>query len=521
MKAQYESYPSGTRRGITPRRRAVAGCLALLAAVYFIPAPARALDALLPPGLNFDLTHWKLTLPAAGAPEVSSAQLVAGYTNASFFYTGAGGEMVFWCPVTGGTTSGSSYPRSELREMLNPTDSTVNWRGYGTHTLDAQCRVLKVPSTGKVIIGQIHGYTGNAYPLIKLQYYNGLLDALVKHSPNSSTDTHYQFMTVGLSNLITYQIKVTDGVLSMTVNGSNRTVNIFQTDPAWTNQTMYFKAGNYCQDNSGTSDEGALVAFRQLSVSHLTSNLLTPPAPPSNLRILTTTNLPPTNPPPAATNLLPAQVLNLTNWKLTLPVNTAHAGTPDEYLQPELATFQDTNYFRVNSTGDGVVFRAHCGGYTTSGSGYPRSELREMINNGASLASWSTTSGTHTMIITQAITHLPDVKPHVVAGQIHDPSDDVIVFRLEGKKLFVDENGVTGPVLTTNYNLGTVFTVKFVAQNGGVECHYNGNYIYTYATSASGCYFKAGCYTQSNTSKGDLPTAYGEVVIYGVSVTHQ
>jgi poly(beta-D-mannuronate) lyase len=69
--------------------------------------------------------------------------------------------------------------------------------------------------------------------------------------------------------------------------------------------------------------------------------------------------------------------------------------------------------------------------------------------------------------------------------------------------------------------LGTIFTVKFIARNGGVECYYNGQYIYTYSVSTSGCYFKAGCYTQSNTSKGDAPTAYGEVAIYGLTITHQ
>ena len=226
----------------------------------------------------------------------------------------------------------------------------------------------------------------------------------------------------------------------------------------------------------------------------------------------------PTNTPNAG---LPSGRLDLANWKLTLPINTAHAGSPDEILQPELTGFQDANYFHCNLTGTGVVFVAPCGGATTSGSGYPRSELREMANNGTGAAGWSTTSGTHTMEITQAITHLPEVKPHVVAGQIHDANDDVIVFRLEGTKLFIDQNGANGPVLTTDYKLGDVFTVKFVARNGGVECYYNGQYIYTYKVSTSGCYFKAGCYTQSNTSRGDSPTAYGEVIIYGLSVMHQ
>src|SRR6185503_11512401 len=236
----------------------------------------------------------------------------------------------------------------------------------------------------------------------------------------------------------------------------------------------------------------------------------------SNATVTIVDNDPPTN----VTNL-PSSVLNLTNWKLTLPVDTPRAGSPDEIRQPELAGFADTNYFRVNSARDGVVFVAHCGGATTSGSTYPRSELREMVGLGSGNASWSTLFGTHTMEITQAITHLPVVKPEVVAGQIHDANDDVIVFRLEGTKLFINEHGTNGPMLTTSYRLGDVFTVKFVARNGGIECYYNGQYIYTYSVSALGCYFKAGCYTQSNTSRGDAPTAYGEVVIYGLSVTHE
>jgi len=71
-----------------------------------------------------------------------------------------------------------------------------------------------------------------------------------------------------LSNLIDYQIKMVDGLLSVTVNGINQTVNVFQTDPAWTNQTFYFKAGNYCQDNSGAADEGSVVSFQRLTVEH-------------------------------------------------------------------------------------------------------------------------------------------------------------------------------------------------------------------------------------------------------------
>src|SRR5206468_4514274 len=106
-----------------------------------------ALNPSLPPSGNFDLSHWKLTLPVDSngtntgtAVEVQVSQMVAGYTNASYFYTASDGAMLFWCPVDGATTSGSSYPRSELREMLNPSSTSVNWMGYGTHILSAQCK---------------------------------------------------------------------------------------------------------------------------------------------------------------------------------------------------------------------------------------------------------------------------------------------------------------------------------------------------------------------------------------------
>ena len=227
-----------------------------------------------------------------------------------------------------------------------------------------------------------------------------------------------------------------------------------------------------------------------------------------------------------ATDKQPSAVIDLTDWKLNIPV-AGRNGFSKEIVQPELNTYAD-DYFHVNAAGDAVVFRAHANGVTTKGSTYPRSELREMQNGGADKASWSIASGggTHTMLITQAVTHLPTQKPHVVVGQIHDADDDVIVFRLENKKLFIDHNGTAGPVLTSNYQLGTKFTVKFVAGGGAVRCYYNGVYVESYPSTATGCYFKAGMYTQSKTTeKGgredkDDANAYGEVEVFNVMVSH-
>jgi len=48
---------------------------------------------------------------------------------------------------------------------------------------------------------------------------------------------------VGLSNAITYQIKVVNGLISIAINNKTNSFNIFQSDPAYTNETQYFKAG--------------------------------------------------------------------------------------------------------------------------------------------------------------------------------------------------------------------------------------------------------------------------------------
>jgi len=217
----------------------------------------------------------------------------------------------------------------------------------------------------------------------------------------------------------------------------------------------------------------------------------------------------------SAAATLPSDILDLTNWKLTLPINDA-----EEITQPELDSYSNDKYFCVNSTGTAVTFAAPCGGDTTEHSDYPRCELREMTDEGTSEASWSTTSGTHTMVIEQKVMELPVVKPHVVVGQIHDSSDDVIMIRLEDEKLFVEADGDNIGTLDSDYSLGTKFTVKIVAEDGYIKVYYNGSKKVTYHKEKSGCYFKAGMYTQSNTSKGDSADAEGRVQIYSLTVTH-
>lgn len=145
-----------------------------------------------------------------------------------------------------------------------------------------------------------------------------------------------------------------------------------------------------------------------------------------------------------------------------------------------------------------------------------------MRGRGKALAAWATDDGrSHTMTMRAAITATPSVKRHVVCAQIHDATDDVMMIRLEGTKLLIERNSDGDAVLDPEYKLGTPFVVKIQAANGAIKVWYNGDPKLDWKVSRRGCYFKAGCYTQSNVSKGDAAESYGEVVIYQLAVEHR
>lgn len=218
----------------------------------------------------------------------------------------------------------------------------------------------------------------------------------------------------------------------------------------------------------------------------------------------------------------PSDVLDLGDWKLQTPVDDpGQSGTqPLEVRQPALDGYELSPWYVATPGCDGVRFRNPVNGITTPNTTYARTELREM--NGSEHASWSSTSGTHTMIIDQAITHLPNTKQHVVAGQIHNGNDQS-VFRLEGSNLYVTEgNDTHHKLITSDYTLGTRFQAKFVVSDGSIKAYYNNVLQTTIPDDFEGGYFKAGVYTQANCGNSSPCSSdnYGEVVVYNVSVSH-
>ncbi|MDX6254027.1 MAG: hypothetical protein QOJ11_361 [Frankiales bacterium] len=209
-----------------------------------------------------------------------------------------------------------------------------------------------------------------------------------------------------------------------------------------------------------------------------------------------------------AVKLAPSQVLDLSIWKIGLP-------TTKEIKQPQLETYSDASFSVVSA----VQFTARCGDVAQAGSKYARSELREMNHDG-SQASWSTTSGTHIMSLTQTITHLPVKKPQLICGQIHNSTDYLIMVEIDGTNLYVRNRDATAGVLDAKYRLGTPFDLQISVNGGLVTVTYNGVEKAHIPLLETGCYFKAGCYVQSNTASGDLPTAYGQVEISRLDISH-
>ncbi|PIB34033.1 hypothetical protein BFP72_00600 [Reichenbachiella sp. 5M10] len=253
----------------------------------------------------------------------------------------------------------------------------------------------------------------------------------------------------------------------------------------------------------------------------------------------------PVDPTEPGSASIPSDLMdNCNQWKITYP-----DGVEDKTLCGE----SNNEYYYVNDDQNAIVFRVpiRSNNGSTPNSDYIRSELRERTETGSSDIYW-TTSGTHVVYSKQAITHLPIVKDHLVATQIHgnksDGIDDAMVLRLEGSHLFLSFNGGKlrdDVTVSTNYSLGTVHEVIFEVIDGKHYCYYSedgnlanafannnaSNYLvkdgsnnYVMDKSYGEAYFKIGNYTQSNAEKEgdetDNPNNYGEVLVYDFFVQH-
>ena len=233
------------------------------------------------PSQSFNLADWKLTLPVdedgeAGGDEAMEVESLAGYVNPQYFFGATDGAMVFTAGVDGATTSGSRYPRSELREMRG--DERAAWTLAEGGTMTATLAVNAVPtrddgSPGRLIVGQIHGEDEE---LVRLYYEDGSVYFVNDQAGDDDEETDFTLENasgeepdIGLNERFSYLIDARGDTLIVEVHADGAVYR--STTPindVWQSDTFYFKAGVYL----GVNDEGGTgvgrVSFYALDFGH-------------------------------------------------------------------------------------------------------------------------------------------------------------------------------------------------------------------------------------------------------------
>jgi len=317
MKVSYKNRFLGLGKIIFSYTHTLSRCVVmmLLLNMFLSSASAQNLDPTVPPSGNFDLSYWKITRP--NQTERDENTLTNGYFVEDEFYTDPNtGAMVFWCP-NNGKTGGSTYPRNELREMIRRGDTSIGTQGINKNNwvfssstmenqeasggvdgvLTATCAVDHVSLTsdasfkvGRTIVGQIHASDDEPCRL----YYRKLPgntkgSIYFAHEPTTSAEQWYEMIGsrsdnapdpedgIALGEKFSYEIKAIGNTLTVTIMREGKpdvVQEVDMTDSGFEDDWMYFKAGNYNQNNAGDDGEYALVSFFALDVVHFSP---TPP----------------------------------------------------------------------------------------------------------------------------------------------------------------------------------------------------------------------------------------------------
>ena len=344
--------------------------------MFVSPASAQDLDPTVPPSENFDLSYWKLTRP--NNTERDEDALINGYYKENEFYTDTvTGAMVFWCPNSGSTTANTSFPRTELREMIRRGDTSISTQGINKNNwvfssssmanqqaaggvdgiMTATLAVDHVSETsdefrkvGRTIVGQIHASDDEPCRL----YYRKLPghtkgSIYFAHEPTTSAEQWYDMIGsrsdsqpdpedgIALGEIFSYEIKVIGNLLTVTIMREGKpdvVQEVDMTDSGFADDWMYYRAGNYNQNNAGEPGEFAQVSFFALDVRHFA------PTPPEEF---------------LAPSDIPRFQPFLAGSKLQAPTSSTIASRDrlnDSYTHPDYFYVVDGDKILFNQTGE-------------------------------------------------------------------------------------------------------------------------------------------------------------------------
>lgn len=281
--------------------------------------PLSELDNNEAPSENFTLTDWYLSIPtdddnSGTADSISESDLSNSFEERPYFFTSTDdGGMVFYDEIEGYKTStGTSYTRTELREMLRDGDESIDTKGVNKNNwvfssapaseqtkaggvdgiLDATLAVNQVTTSGdsdqvgRVIIGQIHANDDEPVRLYYRKLKNNSKGSIYfAHEPRTGSEVWVDMIGsrsdsasnpsdgIALDEPFFYQIKVVGNTLTVTIMRDGKedvvkSVDMSNSGYDEAGQYMYFKAGVYNQNNTGDGDDAVKATFYYLNNQH-------------------------------------------------------------------------------------------------------------------------------------------------------------------------------------------------------------------------------------------------------------
>lgn len=222
--------------------------------------------------INLKMWNWTGDVDANGKKTGEAKE----YPATGHVTPNADGSVTFVAHVDGATTSGSKYPRSELRE-IKTDGSLAAWNLSQGGTMTATLRVDAIPNlkddtVGKAVIGQIHGKDNE---LIRLYWNNGVINF---HNDISGADhkehefTFFKLPVIPIGKAFSYKIDARVNALTVEIHldGNIYLETIPQLDAKWASDSLYFKAGVYLGENVSQGATGyGQVTFTALDYSHV------------------------------------------------------------------------------------------------------------------------------------------------------------------------------------------------------------------------------------------------------------
>jgi len=259
---------------------------------------------------DVNFSNWKVTLPIDennnGSPDEYQPHQLSnrGYQTLQavqpFMYDDTDDSSIVFYTYPEISTNNSSYSRTELRELINPSNARENWTLLEGGEMTGRLKVQDVSENNqsnddyhKIIVMQIHGiiseedvnthgFSGNnGPPLIKIYWKDGYIwchkkslvdetttgDDLIQPYTSSNNfwiDIKDNLGYVGY-NPFDFRITATDAQIEVQLNNNSPLVYQDVSLDKWQYEN-YFKAGNYLI----TTDNGAYsyVKYYNLEITH-------------------------------------------------------------------------------------------------------------------------------------------------------------------------------------------------------------------------------------------------------------